>query len=47
MHHMNLPMEMRYQLYGEIFTTVTMLDGLTIIELNGKCATHYKHFLEK
>ena len=22
-------------------------DGLTIIELNGKCAMSYKHFLEK
>ena len=37
MHHTN-------QLFGEIFTTVTMLDGLTIIELSGKCATCYKHF---
>ena len=44
MHHANLPMEMSHQLYGEIFTIVTMLDGLTIIELSGKHAMHYKHF---
>ena len=27
-----------YQLFGEIFTTATLLDGLTVSELNGK---HY------
>ena len=27
MHHANLPMEMHYRLFGEIFTTVTMLDA--------------------
>ena len=29
---------------GESFTTVTLLDGLTVITLNGKCASCYKHF---
>ena len=43
-HHANLPMEMQYQQFGEIFTTVTLLDGLTAIELNGKCTNRYKHF---
>ena len=47
MHYMNLLMEMRYQLFGEIFTTVTLLDCLTVIKLNGKHASQYKHFLEK
>ena len=48
MHHVNLPMEMQYQLlFGEIFTTVTLLDGLTVIELNGKSASRCEHFLEK
>ena len=47
MHHANLPMEMRYQLFGEIFTTVALSDGLTVIELNGKCMTCYNHFSEK
>ena len=44
MHHANLPMEMWYCLFGEVFTTVTFLDGLTVIELNGKHASHYKHW---
>ena len=35
MHHVNLPMEMHYQLFGEIFTTITMLDRLNIVEVNG------------
>ena len=32
MHHENLPMEMWYHLFGEFFITVTLLDGLTVIE---------------
>ena len=44
MHHANLPMEMRYHSFGEIFTTVMLLDGLTVIELSGKCANRYEHF---
>ena len=44
MHHTNLHTEMRYHLFGEIFTTVTLLDGLTEIELNGKCTNRYEHF---
>ena len=43
-HHSNLPMEMQYLLFGEIFATVTLLDGLTVIELNGKCTTCYNQF---
>ena len=44
MHHANLPMEMHNRLFGEIFTTVTLLDGLPVIELNGKSASRYEHF---
>ena len=44
MHHVNLPMEMQYQLFGGIFTTVTVVDGLTVIELNGKHMACYNHF---
>ena len=44
MHHANLPMEMWYWVFGEIFTTVMLLDGLTVIELSGKHANRYKHF---
>ena len=43
-HHANLLMEMQYQLFGAIFTTVTLLDGLTEIKLNGKCSSCYKQF---
>ena len=45
MHHTNLPMEMWYHLFGEIFTTVTFLNGLTVIELDGKHTLCYEHFL--
>ena len=44
MHHANLPMEMLYHVFGGIFTTVTFLDGLTVIELDGKHMSEYKHF---
>ena len=47
MHHVNLPMEMHYQLFGEIFTTITMLDGLTIIEVNGHKKSQYEHVFKK
>ena len=45
MHHANLLVEMQYQLFGEIFTTEILLDGLTVIELNGKHTNRYEHFL--
>ena len=37
-------MEMCYCLFGESFTTVTLLDMLSIIELNGSDASQYEHF---
>ena len=47
MHHANLPMEMRFRLFGEIFTTITMLDGLTIIEVDGHRQSQYEHVFKK
>ena len=47
MHHANLPMEMCFQLFGEIFTTITMLDGLTIIEVDGHRKSQYEHVFTK
>ena len=47
MHHANLPMEMRFRLFGEIFTTITMLDGLTIIEVDGLKQSQHYALLEK
>ena len=44
MHHANLPMEMQYQLFREIFITVTVWDSLTVIELYGKHVSCYIHF---
>ena len=39
----NLPMEMQFRLFGENFTTITMLDGLTITEVDGLRQSRYKH----
>ena len=47
MHHANLPMEIQYHLFGKIFTTVTLLDGVTVIEINGKHASQMNISLEK
>ena len=47
MHHANLPMEMRFRLFGEIFTTITLLDGLTIIEVDGLKQSRYEHIFKK
>ena len=47
MHHANLPMEMRFRLFGEIFTTITMLDGLTITEVDGLKQSWYEHVFKK
>ena len=47
MHHANLPMEMWYHLFGDIFTIVMLLDGLTVIKLSGKCTNRYKHFFRE
>ena len=42
MHHANLPMDIQYRLFSKSFATVTLLDGLTVIEIEGKCASCYK-----
>ena len=47
MHQANLPMEMRFWLFGEIFTTITLLDGLTMIEVNGLKKSQYEHIFKK
>ena len=38
---------MHFRLFGEIFTTITMLDGLTIIEVDGHRQSRYKHVFKK
>ena len=47
MHHANLPMEMCYRLFGESFTTITILDGLTIIHVDGHKKSRYEHVFKK
>ena len=47
MHQANLPMEMRFWLFGEIFTTITLLDGLTIIEVDGLKQSRYEYIFKK
>ena len=47
MHHANLPMEMQFRLFGEIFTTITMLDGLTITEVDGLKQSWYEHVFKR
>ena len=47
MHQANLPVEMQFRLFGEIFTTITLLDGLTIIEVDGLKQSRYEHVFKK
>jgi hypothetical protein len=47
MHRANIPLTLRYKLWREAFKTVTMLDGLMVIEIEGVHATHYFHWSGK
>ena len=47
MHHVNLPMEMQFRLLGENFTTIAMLDGLTIMDVDGLKQSWYKYVFKK
>ena len=40
----NVPHKSRYNFFREAFTCANDLDGLAIIELNGKSATRYDHW---
>lgn len=40
----NVPLKMRYILFQECFKTSTLLDGLAVIEVDGKLATRYEHW---
>ena len=43
MHYANIPTAMRYKLFREAFKTATLLDGLMVINIDGKLATRYMH----
>ena len=47
MHQANLPMDMRFRLFGEIFTTITLLDGLMVIEVDGIKRSRYEHIFKE
>ena len=44
MHRANVPYEMKFKLWKEAFRTATLLDGLTVCEIDGKKATRYEHW---
>jgi hypothetical protein len=44
MHRANVPLEMRYKIFKEALTTITMLDWLAVVEINGVTQTRYKHW---
>ena len=41
--HANVPMKYRIHLYREAFKTATDLNGLMMVTVNSKRATHYQH----
>jgi hypothetical protein len=43
----NVPESIRYRIYLEAFKTITLLDGLMLIEINGITKTRYKHWSTK
>jgi hypothetical protein len=44
MNQANLPLNVCYKVFKEAFTTVTYLDGLMLVKVQGKDATRYIHF---
>jgi hypothetical protein len=39
-----IPMKVRYKVWREAFKMATLLDGLTIIMLDGQTSTRYVHW---
>ena len=44
MNHANLPQEEQYRLFEEVANTITKLDWLTVIEINGVKKTRAEHY---
>jgi hypothetical protein len=40
----NVPYEVRYQLFREVYKTAALLDGFTVIEIADKADTCYIHW---
>ena len=47
MHHAHMPMEYHYKLFRDCYETAAILDGLMIVEVNGKMASQFEHFAGK
>ena len=47
MHRANVPIMLRYKLYREALTTVTQLDWLEVITLDGVSKTRYQYWSKK
>jgi hypothetical protein len=44
MHRANLPLDKRYKLYREAFSTATLLDGLISVTIDGETKSRYQHW---
>ena len=44
MHRANVPEAARYKVWREAFGTATLLDGLLLIEIDGKMASRFEHW---
>ena len=44
MYNANLPNEIRMRVFNMVFELTTMLDSLTIVNIDRKRATRYEHF---
>ncbi len=47
LHQANIPISVRPRVWTEAFKTATLLDGLMMIEIDGKTATRYEHWCGK
>ena len=47
MNHASIPVEIRYLLFQEFSNTITKLDWLTVIEINGQKKTRVEHYCGK
>jgi hypothetical protein len=43
MNHAQVPLKWQFKLFAKAFKTATLLDGLHVIELDGKVYTRFKH----
>ena len=44
MHPANVPTKIRYRAHNEVYRTVTVINGLVVIDIYGNQATRHNHF---